>query len=322
MSLRKKWIVQFMKVDSQKTVQFSFSKIVGILLIFMVVITVSMLATSFNYVWKKQGEVTHLSKLQKENELLRSRMFNFSTQMDSLLIKIRIMEEWEDNMRQERRLPIINPDVRALGSGGAPYTDPVFLPFCVDLHNTYNDNLTRMNFVTAKVSLTFDTHFDLLTKIQSRESLYSATPSILPTYGRFTSPYGYRIHPIRRNRDFHTGFDIANDRGTPIYATANGIVTFAGRSGGMGNLVRIDHASGLQTRYAHLDKFIVSVGESVYKGQIIAFMGTSGTSTGYHLHYEVFDLHRRQLRNPIHYFNISKDQIKADSWEDISWGGN
>ena len=321
MSLRKKWYISFMQVDSAKSLQFSLSKLGVWLFVITVIIAVMFLATSFNYVWKKQGEMTQLSRLQKENELLRVRMTHFSTQMDSLLIKIRIMEEWEDNMRQERRLPIVNPDVRALGSGGNPYIDPVFLPYCDELHNLYNDNLARINFVTSKVSLTYETHFDLMTKIKSRESLYIATPTIMPTFGRFASAYGYRMHPIRRVRDFHAGIDIANDRGTPIYATANGIITFAGRSGGMGNLIRIDHASGLQTRYAHLDRIIVGVGESVYKGQIIAYMGSSGLSTGYHLHYEVFDMHRRQTRNPINYLNITRDQIEAGSSIDFSWGG-
>jgi murein DD-endopeptidase MepM/ murein hydrolase activator NlpD len=247
--------------------------------------------------------------MRKENELLRDKLAYFSTQMDSLLIKIRIMEEWEDNLRLERRLRVVSPDLRALGSGGEPFVDPAFLPFCLELHVSFNEVQQKLNYLTARTALTYETHFDLISSLQTRESLYRATPSIWPTFGRITSDFGYRLHPVFRYRTLHAGIDIANDRGTPIYATADGIVSFAGRSGASGNLIRIEHVSGLQTRYAHLDRIFINAGDSVSKGQIIATMGMSGVSTGYHLHYEVFNLTRRVTMNPNGFLNLSEDQI-------------
>jgi len=260
-------------------------------------------------VWSKNSELAQLTKLQRENDILRNRMTHFTTQMDSLLIKIRIMEDWEDNMRQDRRLPVINTDVRALGSGGFPFSDPVFLPFCDALHKLYNENLTKLNYVSAKIELTFTTHFDLISSIQSRESLYKSTPSIWPTFGKVTSSFGNRIHPIFKSSSMHAGLDIANEFGTPIYATADGTVSFTGRSASLGYLIRIDHASGYQTRYGHLQRILVKAGDTISKGQIIATMGSSGNSTGSHLHYEILDFRRGRVTNPVAFLNITEDQL-------------
>jgi murein DD-endopeptidase MepM/ murein hydrolase activator NlpD len=290
-------------------VSLTISKRIGNAVFLAIFIILSLLGTGTVYVWRRQSDLAQLTRLEKENALLRESMTNFTNQMDSLLIKIRIMEEWEDHLRQERRLRVINPDVRALGSGGEPYIDPSFLPFCIALHETYNDALSRLNYLSAKIALTYETHFDLLMTLQSRELIYKTTPSIWPTFGRITSNYGYRTHPVFNYRIFHAGIDIANERGTVVYATAYGTVSFAGRSGQSGNLIRIEHASGLQTRYAHLDRILVTAGQTVHKGQIIATMGMSGVSTGFHLHYEIFDVSRRMAVNPINYMSLTENQI-------------
>jgi len=113
-------------------------------------------------------------------------------------------------------------------------------------------------------------------------------PSTWPVRGRITSRFGIRFHPLFRRYMFHEGLDIANSLWTPIFATAAGIVTDVGRKGDMGNVVRITHAgSGYDTRYAHLVQFAVVEGQVVNRGDIIGYMGTTGRSTGCHLHYEV-----------------------------------
>ncbi len=104
---------------------------------------------------------------------------------------------------------------------------------------------------------------------------------IRPTSGTITSRFG------RRSSGTHTGIDIANSKGTPITAAAAGVVTFAGRKGGYGNLVVINHANGVQTYYAHNNSIAVSAGQSVSQGQVISYMGSTGNSTGPHLHLEV-----------------------------------
>ena len=124
----------------------------------------------------------------------------------------------------------------------------------------------------------------------------SRIPSIWPTTGEVTSPYGLRWG----GTDFHPGIDIANDMGTPIVATADGVVEYAGwNSGGYGNMVDINHGNGIMTRYGHASQVVVSTGQQVKRGQLIAYMGSTGFSTGPHVHYEVHVNGNRV--NPISY---------------------
>ena len=124
----------------------------------------------------------------------------------------------------------------------------------------------------------------------------SHMPSIWPTTGVVTSPYGLRWG----GSDFHPGIDIANDMGTPIVATADGIVDYAGwNAGGYGNMVDIDHGNGMMTRYGHASQVVVATGQFVQRGQVIALMGSTGFSTGPHVHYEV--IINGQRVNPISY---------------------
>ena len=124
----------------------------------------------------------------------------------------------------------------------------------------------------------------------------SHIPSIWPTTGVVTSPYGLRWG----GTDFHPGMDIANDMGTPIVATADGVVEYAGwNSGGYGNMVDINHGNGIMTRYGHASQVVVSTGQYVKRGQLIAYMGSTGFSTGPHVHYEVHVNGNRV--NPISY---------------------
>lgn len=105
--------------------------------------------------------------------------------------------------------------------------------------------------------------------------------------GRISSYFGYRTHPILKKRKYHSGIDIAAPRGTPILAADDGIVIFSSTNGGYGKMVTLDHGAGISTVYAHCDVLLVSVKQKVTKGQRIALVGTTGLSTGPHLHFEV-----------------------------------
>lgn len=115
-----------------------------------------------------------------------------------------------------------------------------------------------------------------------------SVPSIKPVSNlSFTSEFGVRSDPFRGTAAMHAGVDIPGAVGTPIYATADGVVGRANWVGGYGNLVELEHGRGLQTRYGHLSKILVSPGARVKRGDMIALMGSTGRSTGSHLHYEV-----------------------------------
>jgi murein DD-endopeptidase MepM/ murein hydrolase activator NlpD len=109
----------------------------------------------------------------------------------------------------------------------------------------------------------------------------------MPLEGRISSHFGGRRDPVRGGQRHHDGIDIAAPRGTPIGAAAAGTVVFAGRKGGYGNMVEIEHADGRRTRYGHADRIMVSPGDQVGDGQTIATVGSTGRSTGPHLHFEV-----------------------------------
>ncbi len=113
-------------------------------------------------------------------------------------------------------------------------------------------------------------------------------PSVQPVADlKFTSNFGIRSDPFRGTAAMHAGVDIPGPVGTPIYATADGIVSNASWRGGYGNLVEVNHGKGIATRYGHLSKMLVADGARVKRGQLIALMGSTGRSTGPHLHYEV-----------------------------------
>ncbi len=114
-------------------------------------------------------------------------------------------------------------------------------------------------------------------------------PSICPVKGKYriSSKFGWRTHPIHKKKQFHSGIDLAAPKGTPVLATADGIIVFAGKNGGYGKFVIIKHSDGMKTAYAHLSKILVSKGDAVTKNQEIAKVGSTGRSTGAHLHYEV-----------------------------------
>ena len=123
--------------------------------------------------------------------------------------------------------------------------------------------------------------------LKERRSILASTPSIWPVKGWVTSGFGNRTSPFTGKKQFHAGIDISNKTGTPIVAPADGVVTYAGRRGSFGKMVMINHGHGLVTRYGHLSKFEVKVGQKVKRGQKIARVGNTGRSSGPHLHYEV-----------------------------------
>ncbi len=110
---------------------------------------------------------------------------------------------------------------------------------------------------------------------------------IWPVRGQIVQNFGWRIHPILRKRQFHTGLDIAVESGTPILAADSGVVIFSGYNGGYGKMLLIDHGSGFSTLYGHASALLVDKGQTVVKGQIVARVGTTGLSTGPHLHFEI-----------------------------------
>lgn len=177
--------------------------------------------------------------------------------------------------------------------------------------NTTNDELSRLVELKSKNSIIKNAEFDdtgsinveaikkeieqtlqsvaeIKKYITEQKDIYLATPSGWPVKGSVSSRYGSRKHPVTGAKAFHTGIDIRVPTGTPVRATAAGIVSFAGWTSGGGHIVVIEHGHGFSTAYAHNSENHVKIGDTVKKGEKIASSGSSGVSTGPHLHYEVW----------------------------------
>jgi murein DD-endopeptidase MepM/ murein hydrolase activator NlpD len=133
--------------------------------------------------------------------------------------------------------------------------------------------------------------------VERRQALALATPSIWPVTGWLSSPYGGRKDPFTGQDDFHPGLDISSPQGEPVLAPADADVSTAGPGGDYGNLVVLDHGYGIVTKFGHLSRFAVSTGQRVKRGDVIAYVGTTGRSTSPHLHYEIWMNGR--LTNPM-----------------------
>ena len=162
--------------------------------------------------------------------------------------------------------------------------------------------LIKKSFELSKEYSAFDYKFKKIKKVVSnieikiheldqylldKESILSSTPTILPAVGWITSYFGHRISPYAGRLKMHEGLDVGAPYGTPIVAPADGIVTYSGIKAGFGKFVQIDHGYGIETLYAHSQKLFVKKGEKVSRGKLLAKVGSTGYSTGPHLHYEV-----------------------------------
>jgi len=157
----------------------------------------------------------------------------------------------------------------------------------------------EINTLRERSGVLQDTFRVLDSAFQKQSLLLSSTPSIYPVHGLLGNGFGWRRDPFTGMRDFHQGLDLVAPIGTKVVAPADGIVTKAGPAGGFGNSVFISHGYGIITRYGHLASYNVKVGQRVKRGDVVAMVGTTGRSTGPHLHYELL-VHQRNV-DPIKY---------------------
>jgi len=155
-------------------------------------------------------------------------------------------------------------------------------------------------FLNRMINERIESMQEVTNYITEQRSIHQATPNIWPVEGKITSFFGSRAQPwAQEKQDFHKGLDIAAKKETPVRATASGIVKLAQWAGGYGKLVVIKHGHGFVTLYAHNSQLAVKQGQQVKRGQVIAYVGSTGTATGAHLHYEV-RINGKTV-NPLHY---------------------
>lgn len=307
MKMNTGWKKEVRSKENSNVFEIKISKPVGIVLLFLLVIGIFLTSSSLLYIYHNHHKIETAENTLEENRLLKGKLTELTAQMDSVFLKLEQMEEWEDEIRAEQNFKKVNQEIRKMGIGGIPQIDTTFTKYSSVLSAHYNVYLQRFNQLNSRLEYTYKTHLELRENVLLKESLYRNTPSIYPTFGRITEAFGYRTHPITKSRAFHYGIDIANVRGTPIYATADGIVQEVGRQKNFGKYIHIKHQFGYETKFAHLQKIYVSTGQEVKRGDIIGTLGNTGRSTGSHLHYEVIRYNKH--RNPYYYLNKFKEDI-------------
>jgi len=213
--------------------------------------------------WK----VAHYNSLQKEADGLRARYKNLQKVVNQTNEQLATLQLFANEVsvaygiKQKLEGP---PDISMEGR----------------LVPTFTETLEEYNFLRSSNFSKFDRSFPKLFHANVK-------PSIWPVNGRLLGHFGQRTDPFSGEGALHTGVDISAPTGTVVRATADGIVSFADRSGGYGRLVVINHGNGLETYYAHLSRFSVITGQEIRRGEAVGEVGTSGRSTAPHLHYEV-----------------------------------
>lgn len=144
-----------------------------------------------------------------------------------------------------------------------------------------------LDYLSKSAQVRLESYRELKKYVTTQRSLLASRPTAWPIRGWITSRFGYRVSPFFEGTTFHQGIDVANEEGSSIKAPADGVVIFNGWQGSYGKLIVLDHGYGYSTRFGHLDRSLVNIGQRVKRGQVIGFLGNTGRSTAPHLHYEI-----------------------------------
>lgn len=253
-------------------------------------------------------------ELRKENSRLQAQYNVLSRRMDEAMGVLQDIQQRDDNLyRVIFMADPISPAIRQAGYGGTNrYEQLMDMADAKLVINTTQkmDLLSKQLYIQSK---SFD---DVVEMCKNHDQMLKCIPAIQPISNkdlrRTASGYGTRIDPIYGTTKFHAGMDFSAPLGTDVYATGDGTVVKVGWETGYGNTVEIDHGFGYMTRYAHLQEFKTHVGKKVVRGEVIAGVGSTGKSTGPHLHYEVHV--KGEVVNPVNYYFMD---LSAEDYENM-----
>src|SRR4051794_11635257 len=240
------------------------------------------LSTFFSVQYFTSLSQTHeLSKLRHENKELQTANEQFSKSVESLRGQLHTVED------RTRKLAIIAgiTTLDETSQGGVGGVSPA------ETNNPYRDDVDKMSFRSHRVESDLSV---LEQKFVAQSQLLSSPPSIAPVRGILTDGFGGRSDPFTGEQGTHSAIDISSAVGQPVRAPADGLVVKAEWANGYGNVIYISHGYGYSTRYGHLSGYAVKPGARVKRGDVIGYVGSTGRSTGPHLHYEV-----RLNNNPV-----------------------
>lgn len=257
-----------------------------------VVFSLVLVYVFFDYARLKASDA-ELSSIKKENISQKLELQSVASKIRELEVHLAKLNLFDKKLRiianiDDPRPTGGSPDAQLMGMGGSTATEEDYFStpgakvgaLVKQMSNDLSELETRAK--TQENSFT-----ELHEQLMRQSSMLAATPSIWPSKGWVTSGYGERTSPFTGFQGLHNGMDIANRVGTPVVATAEGMVVQSGNDPGLGKVVIISHGMGIKTTYGHLSEVMVRSGQRVTRGQKIGTMGNTGRSTGPHLHYEV-----------------------------------
>ena len=273
----------------------------GAISIAVTIVIVGVMVANYGYVMSQVGENNELKaenrRLRQSVQVFKSKMGTLESAMErvkTFSTRLKVITGAEDRGGVAALMKSIPDAAENTGSKAVPAEvaaieaelDPRD-PEHVELEKQYNELDLKISSMTAE-SLSLEQNLqDQYEHLVDQKAFLAALPTRKPAIGYFTSGFGTRHAPFGGKVKMHEGLDIANHPGTPIKATADGVVTFATTKAGYGQTVILDHGYGLQTWYAHTRKILVKMGQKMRRGDTIALLGNTGRSTGPHCHYEV-----------------------------------
>lgn len=248
--------------------------------------------------------------LMAENQTLKNQLRQIGVKLASVQNRLDDLYKQNNQLRLLVDLPPIDEDTRQAGVGGAE--EKIDFSGSLDVNKLIRQLSTTVSQSERELQLQLASTYEVMRTYEENKVKFAHMPAIKPMDG-FYSPYGFgmRLHPVLRIYKLHEGVDIVADVGTPVYAAGDGVVEYAGRTGGgYGIMVEINHGYGYTSLYAHLDKALVREGQRVKRGDLIGRSGRTGLVSGPHLHYEVRLNGVRQ--NPIDFFfdDVNYQQYK------------
>ena len=243
-----------------------------------------------------------VKELRIENARLLAQYNVLSHRLDEAMGVMQDIQQRDDNLyRVVVQADPVADAVRKAGYGGTNRYEQLRDMANADLVINTTQKLDMLNRQLYIQSKSFDEVVDLC---KSHDEMLKCIPAIQPVSNKdlkkTASGYGVRIDPISKTSKFHAGMDFSASPGTPVYATGDGVVVKAGWETGYGNTIEVNHGFGYLTRYAHLSAYKVRPGQKVVRGEVIGAVGSTGKSTGPHLHYEVHV--KGKVQNPVNYY--------------------
>ena len=279
---------------------FSNLKIISLLLI-IIIIFGSFLLIGADYVSTVLYD-KRLREFKANYSSVASSIEDIHIRLKELDVQLLEIEEKDRAVRIYAGMPSIDKDIRKLGIGGLVSNETSdFNNLAPAVSKEISNLQLDIERLSRKVNFELSSYESIYEKVKTNIDRIRHIPSIRPVEGGYlNSSFGYRQDPIENVRRFHQGQDFSVPTGTPIYAPADGVVKRAYYIGGFGNHIKLEHASGYSTTFAHLSKIFVRHGQKIKRGEVIGETGNTGRSTAPHLHYEVH--YHGNPKNPLDYF--------------------